>query len=166
MFSDYDSVIKHLAELMRQQSDGFISSRYTGFVAVSAITVYEVEVKKLFFEFASRINPILGNYVSSTMGQLSARVQREDLEKYLSNFDEGYTERFKSLLNQKEEECLRSQRDSVKNAYANLFRWRHEFVHGGKLPQHATFSEVVKAYDLGKEVVFALRDVLAAEQCV
>ncbi len=36
----------------------------------------------------------------------------------------------------------------------------------GETEQVLQNPEVIKAYGLGKEVVFALRDVLAAEQCV
>ena len=56
----------------------------------------------------------------------------------------------------KEEEILRTQRVSVKSAYANIINWRNDFAHEGRIPTTPTYEEVKKTYELGKHIIVCL----------
>ncbi|MFH1021783.1 MAG: HEPN domain-containing protein [Planctomycetota bacterium] len=159
MFDDSDSFIAHLSGAVKAAEDDFVASRYIGFIAVSAVTVYEIMVKKLLIDFAVRKHPMLGNFASASFDRLNAKIQREDIEKYLAYFGDEYLNFFKKTVDEKEK--ARAQEGSLKACYANLLEWRHEFVHAGRLPNQATFDEAIKAYHLGKEVVAALEETLS-----
>jgi len=158
MFSDSDSFIKHIKDTSSNINDDFVTSRYVGFIAVSAVTIYEVNVRQLLMEFANKTHPMLGNFASNTFDKLNARISRDEIKKYLKYFGEEYSDRFKEIIDEKENE--REIEGSVKSSYANLLTWRHQFVHAGTLPNQATFQESFKAYELGKEVVYALSEAL------
>ncbi len=49
-----DDMIDHLNTVIDSISDPFIKSRYTGFVAVASVTVYELAIKEIFFECARK----------------------------------------------------------------------------------------------------------------
>lgn len=155
-FADSDSFIEHVKQTVCGLNDDYLASRYIGFVAVSAVTVYEVAVKKLLKEFAQQVHPILGIFASVTFAKLNARITRDNIEKYIRHFGDEYVSRFKSAVNNIEE--TRIKEGSVKESYQNLLTWRHEFVHTGTLPNQATFGESILAYHLGKEVIFALEE--------
>lgn len=164
MFADADSFMEHLRKAVEDIDDNFTASRYIGFVAVSAVTVYEVSVKQLLNDFATETHPMLGNFASVYFDKLNARIQRDDIEKYLRHLGESYSERFKVLLDEKENEYGRE--GSIKESYKNLLTWRHEFVHAGRLPNQATFEEAIKAYHLGKKVLIALKETLQQQPAV
>lgn len=160
-FADSDSFIEHIRGAANNIEDDYVTSRYVGFVAVSAITIYEVNVKQLLQSFGARMHPMLGNFASITFKKLNARIGRDDIEKYLGHYGEDYVAGFREVVNAKERE--REQEGSVKGSYKNLLTWRHQFVHAGTLPNQATFDESLRAYELGKEVVNALSDILKPE---
>ena len=55
-----DDYLAHLDKTMGSISDPFILSRYTGFLAVSAVTVYELGIKTIFIpDFAIGITALL-----------------------------------------------------------------------------------------------------------
>ncbi len=166
MFSEYDSLITHLQQTvngLRGTDDFFrVSSRYTGFVAVSAITGFEVQIKKLLIDYAGSINPILGKFAQKRFGRIDAKITRDNIKEYLSYFDDQLRTQFKAEVNSREDDKIRE--GSVKSSYANLIIWRHDFVHGGEIPNTPTLDESVAAYKLGKEVIFALKDVLTPER--
>ena len=43
-----DDMINHLNSIVGGTTDPFMSSRYVGFVSVSAVTVYELALKEIF----------------------------------------------------------------------------------------------------------------------
>jgi len=158
VFTDSDSFIEHLSTVVQDTGDNYLASRYVGFIAVASITIYEITVKKLLKDFAKDRDPMLGNFAAITFDRINAQIKRDDIVRYLKYFGDDYANRFKELVNQKEDELARE--GSLKASYANLLTWRHEFVHAGNLPNQATFEEAVKSYKLGKEVVIALAEVL------
>ena len=158
MFSDSDLFIKYIKDTANSTDDDFITSRYVGFIAVSAVTIYEINVKQLLKEFANKTHPMLGNFASIAFDKLNARNCRDDIEKYLKHFGEEYSNRFKIMIDDKEDELVKV--GSVKGSYASLLTWRHQFVHDGTLPNQATFNESLKAYELGKEVIVVLQQTL------
>ena len=72
---------------------------------------------------------------------------------YLGRFGDRYLKRFNKKLAAVEAEQLGLGRGSVKNAYANIIKWRHDFVHDGIIPQYADYDEARLAYDHGKLVI-------------
>lgn len=156
-FADSDLFIQHIKKTASSINDDYVTSRYVGFIATTAVTVYEVAVKKLLIEFANSQHPILANFVSAEFEQINARIRTEDIrEKYLDKFGKDYSDSFVSLLETKEKEFLKDK-GSIIHSYGNLITWRHEFVHQGTIAANATFDEAVKAYGLGKEVIFVLQ---------
>lgn len=157
LFVDSDSFIQHIKDTASSIRDDYVTSRYVGFIATTAVTVYEVAVKKLLVEFANAQHPILANFVSAEFEQINARIRTEDIrEKYLDKFGKKYSDRFVSLLDAKEKEFIKDK-GSIIHSYGNLITWRHEFVHQGTVPANATFDEAIKSYGLGKEVIFVLQ---------
>ena len=45
-----DDMISHLDSVVGGITDSFVTSRYVGFVAVAAVTVYELAIKEIFYE--------------------------------------------------------------------------------------------------------------------
>ena len=58
-----DDLIAHLTPAVAGIADPFLASRYWGFVAVAAVTVYELAVKEILMRLRRiRINAVLGNF--------------------------------------------------------------------------------------------------------
>jgi len=55
-FAIADNVITNLATVVAATPDPILVGQYTGFAAVSAVTVYELAIKEVFFDFAQRQN--------------------------------------------------------------------------------------------------------------
>ena len=157
LFVQADQCIAHLDTFVPGLSDPVLRSQYTGFAAVSAVTVFELAVKAIFIEFASKKHSVFGSFTGAHFDRLNGRITLGDLRKqHVPRFGERYSKRFDRLLKECEDRELRSTRASVKSSYGNLVTWRHEFAHEGRVPTHATFDEVRKSYELGKKVIECL----------
>lgn len=55
-----DDIISHVDTVIHEIADPFISSRYIGFISVSAVTVYELAIKEIFCDFATQEHEVLG----------------------------------------------------------------------------------------------------------
>lgn len=151
-----DDIIAHLDPLVRNINDPFIQSRYAGFITIAAVTVYELCIKDIFSDFANKKHNIFGNFVDGYFDRISGRIKLEDIKKeYLKKFGEKYLNRFKRYTKNAENICLRYYGKSMLSSYGNLILWRHSFVHEGKAPP-ATYSEVIKSYEIGKNVIIVL----------
>lgn len=134
--------------------DHFYKSRFIGYVAVSAVTAFEVNVRNKVVDFSSKKHPTFGVFSSKMFEKTNARIKLSMLrDDFLSKFGDKYLKRFNSHLDKIEAESLRTIRKSVKSSYGNLVLWRHDFVHEGKLPQYADYDEARLSYDLGKRVI-------------
>lgn len=154
-----DDLIDHLDGVVLSQKDPFIQSRYTGFLAVSAITVYELAVKSIFSEFANRKHKVLGTFSDSFFERLNGRIKVKVIsEQYVGKYGEKYVRRFERKLAECESRQLRRHRVSVRTAYGNLILWRNEFAHEGRVPVNATYNEVKRSYHLGKGVIRCLAE--------
>ena len=152
-----DDLIAHLDTVVGSITDPFISARYTGFLAVSAVTVFELAIKDVFRDFAATKHKVLEHFTLEYFAKINGRIKIGVLhEDYTKRFGVKYKDRFKRNLDLCESQNLRSSGKSVKASYGNLIVWRHEFAHEGKLPTYATYSDVKSAYELGKEVVHCL----------
>lgn len=156
-----DDYINHLDASLSGISDPFIRSRYVGFVALSAVTVFELAIKEIFCTFAAKKHKVLGNFTNVYFERINGRIGRDEIQKtYLKFFGEKYVDRFKNRLEKIEKDTLRSARQSVKSSYANLITWRNEFAHQGTIPANATYEDVKRAYSLGCYVIHCLADSL------
>jgi len=152
-----DEYILHLDAVMNSIPDPFIKSRYVGFVAVSAVTAYELAIKEIFIAFAEKKHKALGSFSRAFFYRINGRIKRDELRKeYIKKFGDKYLEAFDKKLNIKEMEILQSQRVSIKEAYANIINWRNDFAHEGIIPTTPTYEEVKTSYELGKNVINCL----------
>ena len=155
-----DDVILHLNTVVTNIEDQFISSRYTGFIAVSAATVYELSIKDIFCEFGTRKHRVLGNFTEKYFRRINGRIKTDHIYNYIRNFGEKYVNKFKKKSLVIEDVSLRSNKVSVLSSYNNIIEWRNSFAHEGQMPATVTYEEVVKAYEAGKEVLRCLSETM------
>lgn len=157
-----DDFIAHLDTSIGGIADPFIRSRYVGFVAVSAATVYELAVKDIFTAFGTKKHKVLGNFVQKYFDRINGQIGRDRIEKtYLLLFGEKYVDRFRVKLEKVELGSLKSDHISVKSSYSNLLTWRHTFAHEGTIPANATYDEVKKSYQYGCKLIHCLAETLS-----
>jgi hypothetical protein len=144
-----DDMIVHLDTVIGGVTDPFIQTRYVGFVTVAAVTVYELAIKEIFIEFATKKHKVLGTFTRSHFERINGRIKLEIIrEEYVARFGDKYKLKFKQKLEEAEIRFLRSQKVSIKSSYNNLVTWRNEFAHGGTIPLTASYSEVKRSYEL------------------
>jgi hypothetical protein len=154
-----DDMIAHLDTVIVGIADPFISSRYVGFVAVAAVTVYELAVKEIFIAFAEAKNSVFGAFTHSHFTRINGRIGKNVLrDDYIRRFGNKYVKRFDRRLNAVEAVSLRTQGLSVITSYSNLIVWRNEFAHAGQIPPTVTYTEVTRAYSAGKELIRCLAE--------
>lgn len=155
-FSQPDLILGHLDGLVASVTDDFIKSRYTGFVAVTAVTAFETNVRAKMIDFCTAKHKVFGNFSEAIFEKTNARIKLDNLRKdYLGRFGAKYLKRFKKKLDAIELTSLRAGKGSVKSSYQNLVQWRHDFVHDGQLPTYANYADARQAYDTGKLVINA-----------
>jgi RiboL-PSP-HEPN len=152
-----DDLIAHLNPHVAALANPFLASRYTGFVSVAALTVYEPAIKEIFCSFGDTKHAVLGNFTRRYFDRINGRVKYRILhEEYVACFGERYVRRFKDKIQTREKQSLTTRRKSVLTSYDNIITWRNQFAHEGQLPTSATYTEAVEAYELGKEVIECL----------
>ena len=152
-----DDFIVHLDASIGGIADQFIRSRYVGFVAISAATVYELAVKEIFLSFAAKKHKVLGNFAQGYFDRISGQIgMKRIVEIYLPLFGEKYADRFIKNLDVVELSSLKSDNVSVKSSYSNLLTWRHSFAHEGMISGNATYDEVKKSYQYGCRLIHCL----------
>lgn len=156
-----DEMINHLDSIIGGITDPFISSRYVGFVAVSAVTVYELALKEIFIEFAQRKHTVFGTYTKNHFDRINGRIKNSQIrDDYIRKFGQKYLNRYNKKVKKIEEQILRTHRKSLIASYENLITWRNEFAHQGQIPSNVTFTEVVNSYYLGKELIKCVFDTM------
>jgi len=152
-----DEYINHLDDVIDTISDFFIKSRNTGFLAVSAVTVFELAIKTIFIEFAEKKHKVLKNFTTAYFERINGRIKTKVIkEEYVAKYGNKYVKQFEKYLKIKETEILRAEGASISAAYANIVTWRNQFAHEGTIPTTATYEEVKKAYYLGKHIIECL----------
>lgn len=152
-----DDLIQHLDAVLIQLNNPFIESRYTGFLAVSAVTVLELALKTIFLEFSAAKHIVLGNFCSHYFERINGRITLTHIDsEYLRKFGKKYQQRFKQRLDKLEKDHLRTIGGSLKSSYGNLISWRNGFAHEGNVPANATYAEVKRTYECGKQVMRCL----------
>ncbi|MBF0105311.1 MAG: hypothetical protein HQM16_08295 [Deltaproteobacteria bacterium] len=140
-------------------NDAFIVSRYTGFLTISAVTVFELALKTIFCDFATRKNKVLGTFCEKYFEKINGKIKFKDIkENYLPKFGSKYTKRFASKIDKIELFELKKNGISVKASYGNIVTWRHNFAHQGILPDNASYSEAKRGYESGKIIMECLSE--------
>jgi hypothetical protein len=94
-----DDVITHLNPVVATIADPFISTRYVGFVAVIAVTVYELAIKDIFIEFGYKKHKLLGSFTEKFFHRINGRIRLRDLnEAYIPKFGENMSEGLRKSL--------------------------------------------------------------------
>ena len=152
-----DDLIAHLNGLISNVIDPFIASRYAGLIAVTGTTVYELAIKDILISFSERKHRLFGRFVGKHYERLNGRIKTRDLkENHILRFGDRYLKRFKNVMETAEKDSLRRNRISILSSYNNVIEWRHQFAHEGNIPTTATYPEVVRAFEAGKEVIHCL----------
>ena len=156
-FQPADDLITHLNPIVGGMADPFIVTRYVGFVAVAAVTVYELAIKDIFIDFATGKHKILGTFTESFFDRLNGRIRIADIrEKYIPKFGDKYLTRFERKLDAIEKSSLAQFGISIRSRYGNLITCRHDFAHQGIISATMTFPDVIDAYESGKAVIHCL----------
>ena len=94
-----DDLLMHLQPTVASIQDPFIVSRYTGFITVAGVTVYELAIKEIFCEFGARKHKVLGTFTSAFFDRINGQIQYKTLhENYIRRFGERYVARLKETL--------------------------------------------------------------------
>jgi len=156
-FKHADDVIIHLNGVVPDLVDPLLRVKYTGFVAVAAVTVYELAIKEIFCEFGRRKHKVLGAFTESYFERINGRISIDSIRReYCARFGNTYTSRFKARLDTAASSHLLAYRRDLRSAYSNLILWRNHFAHAGNVPATATYAEVTQSYEDGKFVIHAL----------
>jgi len=156
-----DDMILHLNSVIHNIADPFIASRYVGFVAVAAVTVYELAIKDIFCEFGAKKHKVLGNFTEVYFERINGRIKTNIIrDDYIRKFGDKYVKRFKSKIERMEKKNLRARGISILNSYNNVIEWRNQFAHEGLVPSFVTYTDVIQSYELGKDVIKCLAETM------
>ena len=106
-----DDMINHLNSVVGRITDPWISSRYIGFVSVSAVTVYELTLKEIFIEFAQKKHNVFGTYAKSNFDRINGRIKYKSIkEDYVEKFGVKYLNRYKRKMAETEKSIFNNSR--------------------------------------------------------
>lgn len=158
-FRSADAYIRYTDNVVGSIDDPFIKQQYVGFVAITAVTAYELAIKEIFVGFAARKHKVFGTVVENIYDRLNGHINLKELsDRHIKRFGDKYERRFRKKLQGKEDLCLKRDGRSIKASYGNLLTWRHAFVHEGRMPSNGNYVEACTAYRDGKQVVVALSE--------
>jgi hypothetical protein len=105
LFVPADQCIAHLRTVVPGLTDIDLRSQYVGFAAVSAVTVFEIAVKQMFCEFASKKHAVFGSFAEAHFERLNGRIGLKDLRReHVARFGARCAKRFEKLL----DNCVRT----------------------------------------------------------
>ena len=154
-----DSMVTHLSSVTSAITDASILASYAGFLSVSAVTVYELAIKDIFYEFAKKKNKVFGNFVENHFSRINGRIKIRNLkEEHITQFGDKYLTKFNNILTARENSYMAISHNSINAIYNNLIQCRHDFVHKGS--PTLTMAEVINNYRYGKEVIHCLNEAM------
>ena len=80
-FSLVEDYLAHVDPMMAAIEDPFVEGRYTGFIAISAVTAYELAIKDIFYDFADKKHAVLGDMTRARFFRLNGKIKLDDLKK-------------------------------------------------------------------------------------
>lgn len=156
-FTQVEDYLAHLDPMMAGIADPFVQGRYIGFIAISAVTAYELAIKDIFYAFADKKHAVLGSVTRARFFRLNGKIKLDDLKKeHVKSFGDKYFLRFRKNLEIADDSYVRANGSSPKTAYNNVVMWRHTFVHEGEPPNTTNYDEIKRNYVAGKEVIHCL----------
>ena len=156
-FESTDEFLSHTDEVITDVTDTGIQATYAGFIAISAVTAYELAIRDVIFRFSDQKHSLLGSVSRNLYRRLNGRISLRDLRKqHVGRFGESYLCHFNRLLDEREVDILAIKKKSVQGSYSNVIQWRNKFAHEGQVPPTTNYEEVKHSYELGKEVIFCL----------
>lgn len=156
-FLHADDVVGYLNIIVPTITYPLLTAKYVGFVSIAAVTVYELAVKDIFIDFASRKHKLLGNFTEAYFDRINGRIKLQIIiDDYIGKFGRKYQIRFRKNFEKKSKEYFQQNHRDIKSSYSNLITWRNDFAHEGRINSTTTYSEVIQAYEDGKEVIHCL----------
>lgn len=156
-FALVEDYLAHLDPMMAGIADPFVQGRYIGFIATSAVTVYELAIKDIFYAFADKKHVVLGDVTRARFFRLNGKIKLDDLKKdHVKMFGDKYRQRFLRKLDEFDLAYIRQHGLSPKTAYSNIITWRHQFVHEGIHPTTTNYAEMKEHYEAGKQIIHCL----------
>jgi len=160
-FTHADDIVAHLNTVVPGLSDPLLQAKYVGFVAVAAVTVYELAVKDILIGFGAKKHRVLGSFAESFFTRINGKIKVPVIkDDYVCRFGERYKTRFTVKLKKRAKAHLLSHRRDILSSYGNIVTWRNDFAHKGRIHNLATYGEVVQAYEDGKEVIHCLAETM------
>ena len=160
-FKHADDLVTHLNGVVPGITDPLLQAKYVGFVSVAAVTVYELGLKEIFTTFATKKHQVFGNFTEAYFYRINGRIRIKDIAKeYIPRFGDKYEKRFSKQMEKKARQFLRANGRDFRAAYGNLITWRHDFAHVGRFSTTATYPEVIRAYEDGKEVIHSVAEAM------
>ena len=160
-FVHADEIVAHLGGLRGPALDPLLEAKYIGFVAVACVTVFEMAIKEILVSFSDRKHKVLGNFVRHRCERMNGRIQIDNLKAdYISPLGVKYKNRFDRKVAERAKSVLQANHRDIRASYKNIILWRHAFAHAGATGGNATWTEVVQAYEDGKEIIHCLHQSL------
>jgi hypothetical protein len=156
-FTATDDLITHLQTVIPTVTDERLKSEYAGFLSANAVTVYELAIKDIFIAFAEKKNASFGTFVGTYFYQINGRIRIDEIRGYVKAFGEKYLNNFNKKLEEKNK-ALFSTNNYLQTIYTNLITCRHKYIHANNPTM--TFNEVVESYQLGKEIINVLKEIM------
>ena len=154
-----DQLIAHLNPTISTIIDTAIKANYAGFISVSAVTVYELAIKDIFIEFATKKHKVFGDFVDIHFSRINGNIKLNNLKNvHVKHFGDKYFTKFEANLKKKEKIVFNTTRKEMRSSYSNLILCRHDYVHKGS--PTLTFEEVLENYEIGKYVIHSLYDTM------
>jgi len=153
-FTQADIIFNHINSNISSITGTFIEPAYTGFLSVSAVTVFELAIKDLFIDFATKKNKHFGIFVDNHFFKINGRIKLEFLKDHIKKFDVKYIKRFEKRLILCDKYYQNNFGINIKTKYDNLILCRHEFVHKGN--PTLSIIEVIDSYNHCKAIIHCL----------
>lgn len=84
-FALVEDYLAHVDPMMDAIADPFVQARYIGFIAISAVTAYELAIKDILYDFADKKHVVLGEVIRSRLLRLNGKIKLDDLKKEHKN---------------------------------------------------------------------------------
>ena len=100
-FQHADDIVTHLNSIVRQigTTNPLLAAKYTGFVSIAGVTVYELAIKDIFTEFARKKHKTFGHFVDEHFNRINGRIKLQVIrDDYISRFGKKYKERFERKI--------------------------------------------------------------------
>jgi len=156
-FKHADDIVAHLNTVVPMLPDPVLQAKYIGFVAIAAVTVYELAIKDIFINFSKNKHRVFGTFTEAHFYRINGRIKIAVIkDDYIRRYGKKYQKRFTKNLDDIAKKYLTLHRRDIKSSYSNLITWRNDFAHEGKISTTATYTEAIQSYEDGKEVIHCL----------